>query len=62
MNQIPCSSPKDIVNLRRPNTGFDFHAFNLNLFWRSEWLKLRMNDLECTLLIKGNGAMHIEEK
>lgn len=35
INQILCSSPKDIVSLMRPNTCFDFHAFKLVL---EKWL------------------------
>lgn len=62
MNQLPCFSPKDIMSLMRPNTCFDSHVFNLNSFGRSEWLKWRLNDLECTLLIKGSGAVHVKEQ
>lgn len=60
MNQTPYFCHKDIGSLIRPNTCFDFHAFNLSLFWRSQCVKLRLNDLDY-ILWKGNEAMHVEE-
>lgn len=50
MNQIPFL-PEGCCEINENQThALTFPAFNLNLFWRSEWVKSGQNDLGCTLL------------